>query len=124
MRILKKPNFLAFVIALLNLTFIACKPANEKAIDNFTDICNEIIINGDTCTDEVWLEYETKFNQAANELDKYEFNAEQYQEIGRLKAKVVNVAINRGAEAFKQEIDAMWNEAKGAIEIFKEDLGL
>jgi hypothetical protein len=105
-------SMMAAVATFLCATLFSCKYINPKqyALDQHRKICEEIILNGENCTDEVWETYKTKHLQVSDNLSQYkaDYTPEELNEVGRLEGKVSKVYLKREAsDTFKGLYDGV-----------------
>lgn len=107
MKTFAKFNLMAIAVTVLCSFFASCQFINPSkyALDQYRDVCHEIILNGDICSDREWEVYKEKHANAIEEINKYKDNytSEEITEIGRLEGKTSKIYIKReGADSLKQ----------------------
>lgn len=120
MKTLIKPCLVTLLLSFIFITFTSCLPTRENALNQFREVCHDIILNGETCNDAEWDEYQAQLELAVSELEKYEgqFTEDELNEIGRLEGKVTKIIIKReGVDYLKEFIESI----KGAA---AEGLGI
>ncbi len=114
-------SMMTVIVTALCATLFSCKYINpqQHALDQHRKICEEIILNGEDCSDEVWEAYKAKHTQVSDELSQYkaDYTPEELNEIGRLEGKVSKVY-------FKREASDTFNDLyEGVKDLIDEGVG-
>ncbi len=99
MKTIAKFSLMTIVITILCSAFVSCQYINPSkyALDQYRNVCNEIILNGDICSDQEWEAYKEKHANAIEEISKYKdkYTSEEITEIGRLEGRTSKIYIKR-----------------------------
>lgn len=115
---------MAVIASFLCATFYSCKFVNpqQHALEQYRKVCEEIILNGDDCSDEAWEVYKEKHAQVSEEINQYkaDYTIEELSEIGRLEGRVSKVYLKKEAsESLKdvyEGVKDLINEGMGFLE--------
>ena len=115
---------MAVIATFLCTTFTSCKFINpqQHALEQYRKVCEDIILNGNDCSNEAWEVYKEKHAQVSEEIYQYkaDYTIDELNEIGRLEGRVSKVYLKREAtESVKdifEGVQDLVNEGIGFLE--------
>ena len=111
-----KLSLVAVIATILSSSFVSCQFINPSkyALDQHRKACEEIILNGETCSDQEWEVYKENHTKAIEEINKYkeEYTSEELGEINRLEGKTAKIYFKRGG---LKAVEELFEKIKGFV---------
>lgn len=103
-----KKKFIHLLLAVCLLLLVSCNK-EQSVINDYTALVEEVEANGDDFTEQQWEDYTQRCEEVETEMQQYDFNREQKQEIRKLQGRMA-AAIGKHSETILK------NAAKDALE--------
>lgn len=116
---MRKISIMSASIMFATVLLTSCS-TKTTAINDLRSFANEIDKNGATYTVNDWKDAAKEYQKIDNNLKKYEYNAEQTEEISRLKGQCVGSFVRNVATNAKDKVNTAVSAAKGFVEGIKE----
>lgn len=111
-------HFLSILLIIICCVGLSSCDKKQEAISNLEAFTDDITENAQTYTPEQWDEVEAEFEGIIQELDQYEYTAEEQRKIGRLKARCVKAMSQKTINNLQYQVNSIINQIQGAIEEF------
>ncbi|MCR5312369.1 MAG: hypothetical protein K6E54_01735 [Bacteroidaceae bacterium] len=108
-----------FTILVAGLCLASCS-TKSSAVSDLRSLSNDIQENGSTYTVEEWKAVKNKFEKVSEKINKYEYTAEEYEEIGELKGKCVAYFAKGVVNNVTNKITNVANQIKGVVNGVKD----
>lgn len=103
-----KKKFIHLLLAVCLLLLVSCNK-EQSVINDYTALVEEVEANGDDFTEQQWEDYTQRCEEVETEMQQYDFNREQKQEIRKLQGRMA-------AAIGKHSGTILKNAAKDALE--------
>ena len=103
-----KKKFIHLLLAVCLLLLVSCNK-EQSVINDYTALVEEVEANGDDFTEQQWEYYTQRCEEVETEMQQYDFNREQKQEIRKLQGRMA-------AAIGKHSGTILKNAAKDALE--------
>lgn len=82
-----KKKFIHLLLAVCLLLLVSCNK-EQSVINDYTALVEEVEANGDDFTEQQWEDYTQRCEEVETEMQQYDFNREQKQEIRKLQGRM------------------------------------
>lgn len=113
-----------FVLGILFMasTLTSCQTKEERLIGKMESLAERVDKNAETYDSEDWEAVLKEYAQLQEEAVKCDFTQKQYQELGRIEAKLTSVLTSEGAKSFGREFDNLLQNGKNFIDGFMQGI--